>query len=155
MAITYADEWAGEGGIKYKIMAEIQSSSTGLSGEYFVAAELLRRGYSVGITMGNAKAIDILAEKDKKQFIIQVKAIYKKKNVGWPMMKDKVHKDHFYVFVNLNGDKMAEPEYYICTGEQAKKKVKQYATRGIVDLSSLNSDDFKGRWDKIKYLFCK
>ena len=44
-------------------MAEIQSSSTGLSGEYFVAAELLRRGYSVGITMGNAKAIDILAEK--------------------------------------------------------------------------------------------
>lgn len=40
-------------------MAEIQSSSTGLSGEYFVAAELLRRGYSVGITMGNAKAIDI------------------------------------------------------------------------------------------------
>lgn len=45
-------------------MAEIQSSSTGLSGEYFVAAELLRRGYTVGITMGNAKAIDILAEKD-------------------------------------------------------------------------------------------
>ena len=64
-------------------MAEIQSSSTGLSGEYFVAAELLRRGYSVGITMGNAKAIDILAEKDGKLFIIQVKAIFKKKNVGW------------------------------------------------------------------------
>lgn len=58
-------------------MPEIQSSSTGLSGEYFVAAELLRRGYSVGITMGNAKAIDFLAEKDGKQFIIQVKAIFK------------------------------------------------------------------------------
>ena len=131
-------------------MAEIQSNSTGLSGEYFVAAELLRRGFSVGITMGNAKAIDILAEKDNKQFIIQVKAIYKKKNVGWPMMKDKVHTDHFYVFVNLNGDKMAEPDFYICNGKQAKAKVKQYTTRGIVDLSSLNSDDYKGRWDKIK-----
>jgi predicted AAA+ superfamily ATPase len=131
-------------------MAEIQSGSTGLSGEYFVAAELLRRGFSVGITMGNAKAIDILAEKNDKQFIIQVKAIYKKKNVGWPMMKDKVMTNHFYVFVNLNGDKMGEPEYFICTGKQAKDKVKQYTTRGIVDLSSLNSDDFKGRWDKIK-----
>ena len=94
-------------------MAESQSRSTGLSGEYFVAAELLRRGYSVGITMDNAKAIDILAEKDGKQYIIQVKAIYKKKNVGWPMMKDKVNEKIFYLFVNLNGDKMTEPEYFI------------------------------------------
>ena len=104
----------------------------------------------VGITMGNAKAIDILAEKDNLQFIIQVKAIYKKKNVGWPMMIDKVHTDHFYVFVNLNGDKMAEPEYYICTGKEAKNRVKQYETRGILSLSTVNGDEFKGRWDKIK-----
>lgn len=112
-------------------MAEIQRSSTGLSGEYFVAAELLRRGYSVGITMGNAKAIDILAEKDGNQFIIQVKAIFKKKNVGWPMMADKVNENIFYVFVNLNGDKMTEPDYFIATGIEAKQKVKQYTTRGI------------------------
>jgi hypothetical protein len=130
-------------------MAEIQSNSTGLSGEYFVAAELLRRGYSVGITMGNAKAIDILAEKDGNQFIIQVKAIFKKKNVGWPMMTDKVIENIFYVFVNLNGDKMTEPDYFIATGKEAKAKVKQYTTRGIIDLSTLNNDDFKNRWDKI------
>ncbi len=131
-------------------MAEIQSSSTGLSGEYFVAAELLRRGYSVGITMGNAKAIDILAEKDGNQFIIQVKAIFKKKNVGWPMMKDKVNESIFYVFVNLNGDKMTEPDYFIATGIEAKQKVKQYTTRGIIDLSTLNNIDFKNRRDKIQ-----
>jgi predicted AAA+ superfamily ATPase len=131
-------------------MAEIQPGSTGLSGEYFVAAELLRRGYSVGITMGNAKAIDILAEKNGKQFIIQVKAIFKKKNVGWPIMEDKVIEGIFYVFVNLNGDKMTEPEYYVATGEEAKPKVKQYKTRGIIDLSTLNNDLFKNRWDKIQ-----
>jgi len=131
-------------------MAEIQSSSTGLSGEYFVAAELLRRGYSVGITMGNAKAIDILAEKDGKQFIIQVKAIFKKKNVGWPIMADKVIENIFYVFVNLNGDKMTEPEYFIATGKEAKIKVKQYSTRGIIDLSTLNNNDFKDQWCKIQ-----
>lgn len=130
-------------------MAEIQSSSTGLSGEYFVAAELLRRGYNVGITMGNAKGIDILAEKVGKQFIIQVKAIFKKKNVGWPMMADKVNESAFYVFVNLNGDKMIEPEYFIATGTEAKSKVKQYTTRGIIDLSTINNVDFKNRWDKI------
>jgi hypothetical protein len=131
-------------------MAEIQSNSTGLSGEYFVAAELLRRGFSVGITMGNAKSIDILAEKKGKQFIIQVKAIFKRKNTGWPMMKDKVRTDHIYVFVNLNGDKMSGPEYYICTGKEAKRKVKQYETRGILSIGSLKGDEYLGNWDKIK-----
>jgi len=131
-------------------MAEIQSSSTGLSGEYFVAAELLRRGYSVGITMGNAKAIDILAEKEGKQFIIQVKAIFKKKNVGWPMMTDKVNENMFYVFVHLNGDKMTEPDYFIANGKEVKPKVKQYSTRGIIDLSTFNNEEFKNRWNKIQ-----
>jgi hypothetical protein len=130
-------------------MAVIQRSSTGLSGEYFVAAELLRRGFSVGITMGNAKAIDILAEKDGKQFIIQVKAIFKKKNVGWPIMTEKVNPHHFYVFVNLNGDGMLEPEYYICTGKETVTRIKQYQKRGILNLSSVKDHKFKGRWDKI------
>lgn len=99
--------------------------------------------------MGNAKAIDILAEKDGNQFIIQVKAIFKKKNVGWPMMADKVNESIFYVFVNLNGDKMAEPDYFIATGKEVKLKVKQYTTRGIIDLSSMNNEDFKNKWDKL------
>jgi len=33
---------------------------TGLSGELFVAAELLKRGLQTSITFGNAKAIDLL-----------------------------------------------------------------------------------------------
>lgn len=130
-------------------MAEIQRNSTGLSGEYFVAAELLRRGFSVGITMGNAKAIDILAEKDDKQFIIQVKAIYKRKNIGWPIMKDKINLNHYYIFVSLNADQMAVPDFYIATGNEAYDKCKQYATRGIIDLSTLHNPQFLSNWDKL------
>lgn len=63
-------------------MAEITRNRTGLSGEYFVAAELLRRGFNVVITMGNAKAIDLIAEKKGKTFPIQVKSIYKKPLAG-------------------------------------------------------------------------
>jgi hypothetical protein len=131
-------------------MAEIQRSSTGLSGEYFVAAELLRRGFSVGVTMGNAKSIDILAEKENKQFIIQVKAIYKRKNIGWPLMKDKINLNHYYIFVNLNADQMGSPDFYIATGKEAYDKCKQYSTRGIVDLSSLKNDGFLGNWKKLE-----
>jgi len=123
-------------------MPTIPPSATGLSGEYFVAAELLRRGFAVGITMGNTKAIDILAEKDGQQLIIQVKSIYRKKNVGWPIMKDSVKNNCFYIFVNLNADKMISPEYYICTSPEAKEKVKQYAT--------LNNEKYLNNWNKLE-----
>ena len=133
-------------------MAVISPNNTGLSGEYFVAAELYRRGWSVGMTIGNAKAIDLFAEKGDRIIPIQVKAIYKRKNVGWPMMQDKVKKDCFYIFVNLNADKMDRPDYFICTGQEAFEKVKQYATRGIIDLSTLNSDEFKNNWGKLEIM---
>ena len=131
-------------------MAEIPRNNTGLSGEYFVAAELYRRGWSVGMTIGNAKSVDLFAEKDALRIAIQVKAIYKKKNVGWPIMKDKVRNDCFYIFVNLNADKMILPDYFICTSKEARSKVKQYPTRGIIDLTSLNNDAFKNNWNKLE-----
>lgn len=131
-------------------MAEISTNSTGLSGEYFVAGELLRRGFNVAITMGNAKAIDLIAERKGKTFPIQVKSIYKKKNVGWPLLKSKIKPKHFYVFVNLNGDKLTCPDFFICTSKEAIKYIKEYRTRGILNLSSLNNPNHKNRWDKIK-----
>jgi predicted AAA+ superfamily ATPase len=123
-------------------------NSTHLAGEYFVAAELYRRGYCVGMTIGNAKAIDVLVEKDGRMISIQVKAIRDKKSVGWPMMKDRVKEDVVYVFVLLNKPG-TKPDYFIATAQEARSKVKQYETRGIIDLSSLKSADFQERWDKI------
>ncbi len=131
-------------------MSEIPSNSTGLSGEYFVAAELYRRGWLVGMTIGNAKSVDVFAEKDDKRVAIQVKAIYKRKNVGWPIMLNKIKNGCFYIFVSLNADKMEHPVYYICTSKEASSKVKQYETRGIIYLSSLNSETFKGNWEKLE-----
>jgi len=130
-------------------MAEIPRNSTGLSGEYFVAAELYRRGWSVGMTIGKAKAVDLFAEKDKL-IEIQVKAIYKRKNVGFPIMRDQIIDDCFYIFVNLNADLMEYPDYYICNSDEARQKVNQYKTRGIINLSSLNSAEYKNNWDKLE-----
>lgn len=126
----------------------MERNNSHLAGEYFVAAELYRRGFSVGMTIGNAKAIDLFASKDNKTLSIQVKAIRNKKSVGWPMMKDKVIDDVLYIFVNLNDQ--ANPDYYIATAKEARDKVKQYTTRGIIDLSSLKSEFFLNRWDKLE-----
>lgn len=131
-------------------MSEISRNNTGLSGEYFVAAELYRRGWSVGMTIGNAKAVDLFAQKNNKRIAIQVKSIYKKKNVGWPIMRDKIIEDCFYIFVNLNADMMSQPEFFICTSDEAKNNVKQYETRGIINLRALNKEDFKDNWGKLE-----
>jgi predicted AAA+ superfamily ATPase len=131
-------------------MAEIPRNNTGLSGEYFVAAELYRRGWSVGMTIGNAKAVDLFAEKENTIVQVQVKSIYKRGNIGWPIMKEQIKKDCIYIFVNLNADKMTAPDYFICTSEEAYENAKQYSTRGIVNLNPIDSPNFKNRWDKLQ-----
>ncbi len=131
-------------------MAEIPKNNTGLSGEYFVAAELYRRGWSVGLTIGNAKSVDLFAEKQDNLIAVQVKAIYKRKNVGWPLMTHQIKDDCFYIFVNLNADKMDHPDFFIATSEEVKERIKQYKSRGIVDLTSLNSNQFKNNWPKLE-----
>lgn len=123
-------------------------NSTHLAGEYFVAAELYRLGYSVGMTIGNAKAIDILLEKNGRMIPVQVKAIRDKKSIGWPMMEDKVRNDVIYVFVLLN-QPGSKPDYFVATGEETRLKVKQFATRGIISIASLKTTDYQERWDKL------
>src|SRR6185295_13189730 len=99
-------------------MAEaVDRNCTHLAGEYFVAAELYKRGYSVAITLGNAKAIDLFAEKGTRTANIQVKAIRNRKSVGWPIMRDRVLNDVIYVFVCLN-DTLEAPTYFICTSAE-------------------------------------
>lgn len=124
-------------------------NSTHLAGEYFVAAELYRRGYSVAITLGNAKAIDMFAERGGSTVNVQVKAIRDKKSVGWPIMLDQVKDDIIYVFVCLN-EPGVSPDYFLCTSAETRTNMKQYPTRGIMTLARLKSNEYQARWDKIE-----
>lgn len=128
----------------------MEKNNIHLAGEYFVAAELYRRGFSVGMTIGNAKAIDLFVHKDNKVLSIQVKAIKNDKSGGWPIMEDKVIENILYIFVNLNDQ--SQPDYYIVTSKETKDKVKQYSTRGVISLSSLKNNNFYDRWDKLELL---
>lgn len=119
-----------------------------LAGEYFVAAELSKRGWAVAMTIGNAKAIDLFVEKGRRTANIQVKSISHRKNSGWPMTKSKVWSNVTYAFVCLN-DLGQPPSFFIATPAEVRPRVKQYRTRGILYYSSLASDQFRDRWDKI------
>jgi hypothetical protein len=102
-------------------MAQRSLLSTGLSGvagEYFVAAELSRRGYIATVTLRNARGVDILAVRDDGSGRAPVQ-IQVKTNQGhaksWVLSKkaeDLQADTLFYAFVSLNGLDGA-PEYHI------------------------------------------
>jgi hypothetical protein len=129
--------------------SKVDRNCTHLAGEYFVAAELYRRGYSVAITIGNAKAIDLFADRGTRTVRVQVRAIRDKRNVGWPMMRNRVVDGVIYVFVCLN-EPGNSPDYFICTPDEARENTAQYTTRGIIGLRKLRRPEYQERWDKLE-----
>ena len=90
---------------------------TGSAGEYFVAAELSRRGVVAALTMAGTDAFDILAvNKAGKSCAIQVKTTQYEKTSWLLSSKDETPKADFYVFVRLNGESL--PDYYIMQAEE-------------------------------------
>lgn len=93
---------------------KLDAGLSGVAGEYFVAAELSRRGYIATLTLKNTRGVDILcANRTGTAVKIQVKT-----NQGggkeWILTKSSegVSDPHFfYVFVNLHGQK--SPEYHV------------------------------------------
>jgi hypothetical protein len=88
---------------------------SGLAGEFFVAAELLKRGLQTSVTFGNAKAIDLLAHNPaiNHTFPVQVKSL-RKKNY-FPISPDRIKAEYLYVFVLLNKPGEAV-QYFIVPG---------------------------------------
>ena len=99
-----------------KVKEKRGTQLTGVAGEYYVAAELSKRGYIASITLRNTDGIDILASNldGPKTVAIQVKT-KSDRNKSWPLNskpEELFNPKLFYVFVNLNNDK-APPEYHI------------------------------------------
>ncbi len=99
-----------------EIKDKISSILAGVSGEYFVAAQLSRLGYICSVTLKNTKGIDILVcnEDATKTLGIQVKTNQINRS-EW-VLNEKCEKmtdeNIFYVFVNLRTiDEL--PEFYV------------------------------------------
>lgn len=146
--------------------ARLSKNLSGVSGEYFVAAELSRRGCIASITLRNTRGIDILAaaEDTSESVVIQVKTNQDSEK-EWILNKktETEISDHFfYVFVNLHG-LSGSPEYhivpsadvakrcrkthadYLATPGKKGQKHKDSSIRKFADRSGM----YLGRWDKL------
>ena len=111
----------------------ISSILCGVSGEYFVAAELSRQGYIASITLRNTKGIDILASNAdaSKSASIQVKT-NRGSRKGWLLNKkaeDYFDDNLFYVFVNLNDGQ--PPNFHVVPSKVVAATVKKGHARWL------------------------
>ena len=139
----------------------MNSISIGNSGEYFVAGELERRGFTVAVPMSNVKDFDILAinRENNKQFAIQVKTTTKN---NWLLSKksESLQGDNIiYILVKLNGFDL--PEYHIVPSAVVVERIKsshevwlntpgkygQKHNDNNVRVFEDNSNEFLNRWD--------
>lgn len=107
-------------------MSNQNTVNIGNAGEYFVAGELERRGFTVALPMSNVRDFDVLAinRSTGEQFAIQVKTTsYKKKR--WTLNKKSeslIGDNIVYVFVVLN--ELDAPEYHIVPSKIAAERIK-------------------------------
>jgi hypothetical protein len=105
---------------------KIPSVLVGVAGEYFVAAELSRRGYIASITLRNTRGIDIVATNQVATRSVTIQC--KTKQVArksWPLnVKNEsfMPDDHFYVFVAFHGVD-ERPSYHIVPSRVVAKYV--------------------------------
>lgn len=104
------------------------SISIGNAGEYFVAGELERRGFTVAVPMSNTKDFDILAisRESYKQYAIQVKTTsYNKKEWTLSAKNEELVEDNvIYIFVSLN--ELETPEYHIVPSKEVADSIKNH-----------------------------
>jgi len=106
---------------------EPSKKQIGRIGEYLVAVELEKQGFTTSLLLNNAENIDILAFDNKtgKSISIQVKTQLKKKH--WPISALSLSKKYdnvFFVFVNLNNNNC--PNFYIYKWLEVIKIEREY-----------------------------
>lgn len=128
----------------------IDRNQTGIASELLVAGELARRQFNVTITFGATKRIDLLAEKEGKQFKVQVKGMHYLKAKNWRLNKTKLFDDLIIVLVVLHCDNLStSPEYFLITAKEADILFREYDKGGKTDTYLPYSKkllEYKDRW---------
>lgn len=137
----------------------LNNINIGNCGEYYVAGELERRGFTVAVPMSNVDNFDILARNNKthKQYAIQVKTTTKNSWILNKKAENLSAPDIYYVFVRIKGDN--HPEFFIYESEYVANYVQKHHQQWLStttkngekhnDTSIRSFRDFsnKDRWD--------
>ena len=136
-------------------MAKKSNNLVGVTGEYYVCAELGKRGILALLTPKNNPLFDIVAVSPdaSRTVTIQVKTMSERNNQGWKLGMDICQRKNnpllFTVLVNLTGSQI---EYYVyeydILSERVEKSYSDYLIKPKRDGGSRK--DIAFRWFDLK-----
>lgn len=100
----------------------------GIAAEYFVAAELSRRGLVASLTLRNTRGIDVLASGTNASKVVGIQVKGSQSKTQWLLnqkAEEFIGRSLFYVFVRLNRSG-GHPDFYIVPS----RKVARITRRG-------------------------
>ena len=110
--------------------------------QFFVAAELTRRGYLASFTLGNAPRTDLLVTSPKGVgFRVEVKGL--KSRTYWIVHPTSADAHLFYVFVSLLKSDAAR--YFVLTSQEVRKLCSNQENKGRRRAKE-NGRPFDARW---------
>jgi len=135
-------------------MKNFENQLTGMAGEYLTVGKLFKKGLQAAITVGNAKAVDILVynPENNKNYNVQVKTL-RKKNCF--LLKEKnINPEHIFVFIILNEFENNE-DYFILKGSEILNDINKffgstYKSENPSEMSAINYGPLKGYKDNWK-----
>lgn len=126
------------------------------SSQFYVAAELTRRGYLVSLTFGNAPIADLIVQSPSgNPFTVDVKG-QSSKNF-WLIQRRDHKPNHYFILVYLPKNH-GTPQYYILSSEELMFKREEYEKSSIVrgkyrdDLGGINwstAFDYENKWETL------
>ena len=147
--------------------SQSQKYSISLSGEFFVTAELLRRGVMAAVTYGNAKKADVVAVSGSHAVKIEVKT---SQTGRWALGSSPPSAETapIWVLVRMPEDLNMPPRFHVLTAEDLltaiairdvpfhqryrDKHGKEFEGRGVYNVVEAEIAAHAGRWDKITKL---
>ena len=132
-------------------MARTSGQNTNLASEFYVASQLFRLGYTVTLTLGYTKEIDlIVANPDGRICTIDVKGL--KNTTNWPLKPKLVNKDHFFVLVSYRNKfpvVKESPDIFVIPSQQLRQVLSKWAGKPdvtCVGYKDVKNSRFKDAW---------
>lgn len=134
--------------------------------QFYTAAELTRRGYTVSLTLGNAKGTDLLVKNREGCYSVEVKGA--KTKAGWYVKESPSPAEFadFFILVYVpekdpEKDEYSPPEFFVLTGKETMDLVNEYVRQAVSrgrarekvqsGVSWGGAESFKNKWDKLRH----
>lgn len=142
---------------------QAEKYAVAMAGEHYVAAELIRRGVSAPVTMGNAKRADVVVidHTTTRAVVVEVKS---SPNEEWIVgSAPPAPSEQPWVFVHVSSD-FTPPRYFILTAaeisaillpghhaycERYQREKGRPSPGGVCKLKIRQAEDSENCWEKI------